>query len=285
MGNAPILRTDSFGLEWIIEREGKEWAECCREDPSDTLEDLAKKIGLDFESRDEWLRTRTEEDRQVFMVPNTILAVWAGDVNLAWKWKGKKGNFSLGKVAVRWNSDTRYLKRRGFKVEEIDIHKSNRSSQNVVDQVRRYTQSAWLHGVFFWGHGGPEHFGTGDNSWVVRYKDVVESLQYDLGFVLINACFSDHEHGDENITYWHPSNLLGKTTIHGPIEAGGRDLVAKTPNARFEGAKGILSPFQRLPFLRVKLPNIPFEAHHHPADILKPGEQGTDTWKLGDPVW
>lgn len=46
-------------------------------------------------------------------------------------------------------------------------------------------------------------------------------------------------------------------------------------NGIFRGAKGILNPFQRLPFFDHVKHNFVFNHHWHPADALKPGDRET----------
>lgn len=94
-----------------------------------------------------------------------------------------------------------------------------------------------------------------------------------MGFVMLNACFSDHKRGDTNIRFWFPTRPLVIQTFMGPLDRGGHDLVFS--DKFFYGAKGVLSPFQRLPIFRTRLPGIVFDTAGHPSDILKPGDQGT----------
>ena len=100
-------------------------------------------------------------------------------------------------------------------------------------------------------------------------------MNYKLGFVLLNACFSDYSAGARDIEYWFPDKPFRKQVKEGPIRAGGRDLLSGTQSSVFGGSKVILSPFNGIPGFKDKLPEIGFEAHDHPSDILSPGDQGT----------
>ena len=127
------------------------------------------------------------------------------------------------------------------------------------------SQQKMLHGLFFWGHGAPDFIANKDATWAVEYAAIVRQLQYKMGFVMLNACFSDHRAGDTNITFWFPNKPLQVQVFPGPLVAGGHDLVSA--NGIFRGAKGILSPFQRFPFFNQIRFKFPFDPHSHPKDV------------------
>ena len=77
--------------------------------------------------------------------------------------------------------------------------------------------------------------------------------------------------------FWFPNDPL-ELQDSGPVTCGGQDLLKENPYAKFYGSKGILSPFQRIPFLKLKFPGA-CTAADHPSDILKPGKQGTKVKK------
>jgi hypothetical protein len=68
-----------LGLEWIITRDGGARATACPSKPTDTVYDLAKKIGLDVNERSKWLRDTKGQPisglprpLQSVSVPNTV---------------------------------------------------------------------------------------------------------------------------------------------------------------------------------------------------------------------
>ncbi|MDZ7620317.1 MAG: RHS repeat-associated core domain-containing protein, partial [Patescibacteria group bacterium] len=257
--NNPVLLVDPSGLEWIVKRDGQSLAECCRENAGDTEAALAKQIGLDAGDIDKWL---TKNDGRSF-VPNTVYAVWAGEDVL----KIPGINLNLGKGTMKWNDDVKYLEHRGFKVVNQD------TPPLFVLSLFGASQLKTLHGLFAWGHGAPDSFGNKEQTWTATYAAIDKALNYKMGFVMLNACFSDHKAGDANITFWFPNKPLQVQVFPGPLVAGGHDLVSA--DGIFRGAKGILSPFQRLAFFSQIKHNFVFSHHWHPADALKPGDQET----------
>ncbi len=201
---------------------------------------------------------------QMLRIPNTIYAVWAG-------FETKIGDAVglPGKKFVRWDDDVAYLKNRGFHVIEANRPKD---FLNVLGDLSSNKQ---LHGFFLWSHGLPHRVdNVGGEKWTYRYSEMKAALNYGLGFVLLNACFSDHKSGDRDISYRAPHlGQFALQTLKGELDFGGRNLVSRY--GRFSGSKEILNPFQRLPdYFNLKLPGY-YTPHSHPRDFLKPGEQGT----------
>jgi hypothetical protein len=176
---------------------------------------------------------------------------------------------SLGKTGVSWDDDVSYLEKRGFKVANLN------AGGDFLAMIGDASKGKILQGLFFWGHGDPWAIYNGDGTWGVTYKQIISQLKYGMGFVMLNACFSDHKTGDTDIKYWFPNKPFEVQTYQGPVDFGGRNLLRDNPNAKFFGAAGILSPFQRIPILKFPLPGLLFTTAGHPSDILKPGDQGT----------
>jgi hypothetical protein len=172
---------------------------------------------------------------------------------------------NLGKSFVKWSKNVEYLRERGFAVDDAEV------PFNLVGAFDRSSGKRELHGVFFWGHGAPDGISNKDMSWEATYIVLKYALAYKMGFVVLNACFSDHSSAETNIKFWHPSRPFTFQTKR-KLDAGGHDLVS--PNGLFGGAKRILSPFQNIPFLRLKW-KFGFDPHHHAWEILKPGQQET----------
>ncbi|MHB1038450.1 MAG: RHS repeat-associated core domain-containing protein, partial [Pirellulales bacterium] len=292
--NNPLLLSDPSGLKWIVRREGRETAECCRENAGDSKEMLAKQIGLDPKKIGAWL---TEKGGR-FFVPNTIYALWAGDDVARFSLFGIEIN--LGKGAVDWYPDMTYLRNRGFKVDEVDVWQRGwkakeiresvdlgpqygpfrgwerirfQSDQKVLDLIGNASKNGELHGLFYWGHGAPDFIGTKDASWFVTYYDIVQKLNYRMAFVMLNACFSGYQRGEVVPRYFYPIPPYIFDFGPGRLVSGGRDLAFS--DRYFFGVRGVLNPFNRLPIFKTKLPELPFKAASHPFLILPPGAQET----------
>jgi hypothetical protein len=218
-------------------------------------------VGLDAADYDKWL---TEKNGRYY-VPNTIYAEWGGADVL------KAFDFSVGQKAVLWKKDVGYLEERGFKVIEEDANEFRPGNLTTILGVA--SDQKMLHGIFFWGHGDPTVMYNKDAKLIATYQSINKAIEYKMGFVMLNACFSDHKTGDENIEFWFPNKPFQVQVFTGPLVAGGHDLVSQ--KSIFRGAKGILSPFQRIPVFNEIKHNFVFSHHWHPADALKPGDQET----------
>ncbi len=284
---------DPLGLDWTIKRKGGEKAMAIKGDVDDTIESLAAIIGLDVANKDAWLTVPVGDD-DCYEVPNVVFSIWAGDG----KW--------IGKTTVAWSDDVKYLQERGFRVKEHDysvnwriVQTGERKLGNLkipvfgrepvahpdfLDALGSHTKNKSLHGLFFWGHGLPHLLASKakgsprkgqEANFIYGYDEMSKALDYKLGFVLLNACFTDYKAGDGDIDYWHYNKPFEMQNLPGQISAGGRDLSSGTAGHIFDGSKVVLSPFQRIPGIKTKLPDLLFEGHTHPSDILRPGDQGT----------
>lgn len=94
--NDAINRWDYLGLEWQITREGGVTATACSDSPDDTIDSLAKKIGLDPNEYKKWLATSDNrrvvkfEPQKTYLIPNSFIIVIGrgGDWFLAYARKG-----------------------------------------------------------------------------------------------------------------------------------------------------------------------------------------------------
>jgi hypothetical protein len=256
---------NAVGGGWSVERDpGRGRARAVVAGPA-TVAGLAAKVGLGVGEWPAWLGgaeqgagvgladgTEVGWDRldphaalapgQAFTVPNEVLMLWTGDLG------------RLGRWVVGWESDRRYLRAAGFRVREELIEEADESTAGrVVEMFAEGTEEKSLHGVFITGHGNPWGFGFRRN-FAVDYGDVAEALRYRLALVVINACQGG----------WGRADTRPDGTPVG-IRAGGRDLVADSPGARFYG------------ITRTLVPQIFFLANHtrHVRDLVRPGEQGT----------
>lgn len=104
--NSPVGRVDLLGLEWKVKREGQDTAPATC-DCKDTVDDLAKKIGLVAKEYKAWLQSddgkplptdasKPVGEQREFKIPNYVLAYWGGEM----------GKF--GKGWVHWNESVAY---------------------------------------------------------------------------------------------------------------------------------------------------------------------------------
>ena len=214
--NAPLDKVNAAVIG--IKRDGGPMADVvCG--PSDTIAQLAKKIGLDPAKYDSWLtiadggQMPTSADQQLgavrkFEIPNTIYAVWAGDDVL------KLFGTSAGRIGISWKDDIRYLQARGFNVVE------KLADNNFLTMIGTASANRTLQGLFYWGHGAPNYIGNKDGSWMVSYQSIVDKLKYGMGFVLLDCCFSDHKAKDPSVKFWFPNQPL-TLQDSGPVICGG----------------------------------------------------------------
>ena len=259
-----MLGTDPTGLEWIVKRDGGAKAEAIPSDPDiDTVDDLARLIGLDAREAENWLTITGDSVSPIlpirdssdpigwgycgrpprYFVPNTVLAVWLGDLG------------AIGRVAVHWGLNIQYLEQRGFKVEQRIQFENSESgfddSAAFLHRVSAVSAAKELHGFFGWGHGYTDGSGFTGHGIVIDYEEFSKRLHYKMGAALINACYSNR--GDARVL-----------------------LVSTSPSAVFGGHLGILDPsstgvggiWEGKPFEWVSYPI-------HWWHILRPGAQGT----------
>lgn len=179
-GNWRVARDPSSALAVAETREGE------------TVGGLAAQLGLDPAKWRFWLTVYAHEivvaggarlpsasltpdlplaAGQTFAVPNTITAVWAGDLGAA------------GRALVDWDRDLQYLAYRGFRVAR---HDRDQGDAAFVELYNRLGAAKALHGIFVTSHGCPASFGDGGDGFGVRYDSL--RAGYGLGFVLVNAC-------------------------------------------------------------------------------------------------
>jgi hypothetical protein len=235
---------------WLIHRDSSAFVAQAISADGDTIAGLAEMIGLGAEDGEwrAWLRadgstaelsaTSPLAAGQVFGVPNRVLMLWTGDL----RW--------LGRLAVGWEGERRYLEERGFNVREERVEKLGpNTEEDLLELFAKETEAKHLHGLFVTGHGNKYLFGW-RNELGLCYADVRDRLRYRLGLVILNVCNGG----------WRAGETDG-------IVAGGRDLLSSSPGARFHGVKHWLFP--RVFF---------FGGHaRRVRDVLRPGEQGTRT--------
>jgi hypothetical protein len=127
-----------------------------------------------------------------FLIPNTVICYWVGDVGIA------------GRLWVDWGASFSYLRDLGF---HADMHYHRKGSHLALQaMVVNDTWSRKLHGLYFWGHGS-EPFpadrlmsrSSGSGGSEPSWDDVLEfastgaalSRTYKLALGLIFACDSN----------------------------------------------------------------------------------------------
>jgi len=182
---------------WGIIRNGDSRAVAVPE-RGDTIESLAQLVGLDPEKWKNWLivwwwnNTGKPEfacqcqdllkaklrPGQIFRIPNTIVAYWAGEL------------LSFGKWWEEWKADLRYLEDRGFLVLVVNANghgPEGISTKEFEDMLKKLSRLGSLHCVFMWGHGFEGEFYVKFADESISYKKLADNLPYKLGFVLVNA--------------------------------------------------------------------------------------------------
>lgn len=244
--NDPINYVDPSGL-WRIQRRNGHVARAISEN-GNSIDTLARRIGLDEKEWKLWLTGWTAEKTQVllqngltkfvselktndkldggcgFFIPNSISMIWTGDLR------------AFGRWTRSWSQDRDYLQDRGFHVNEyIFGRKSSPTTEAVLDNIGEEARAGELHGLFIMGHGSPSGFG-GKKGFL--YSEVMGQLTYGLGLVIINACNGGWSRFDKDV-----GGVRGAT-----IDAGGRDLVVLARNnARNSRAAATLGREAHLP--------------------------------------
>jgi RHS repeat-associated protein len=188
-GNDAIDHWDLCGETWTVNRHGGSKA-TAEPEFGDTITDLANLLGLSASEYSRWLTAgigtmmpgRANQAMggcEHFEVPNTVVAYWAG--NLGW----------AGRWYVRWNSSVKYLRARGFKVDDIHHQKGNTWGLQqflITDSIEKE-----LHGLYFWGHGSfpyPAQYLVSDSGDAVLAFSS-PGLYYHMGLGLVFACDSN----------------------------------------------------------------------------------------------
>ncbi len=282
VGNGPSASADPLGL-WEILRQGGSKATAIAGE-NDILFDLAKEIGLDATQVNQWARlfsctgpvdppylmmqpvydiarrvTGIDPCRVWAEIPNTMLAVWMGDLG------------GGGRAAVNWTRDMRYMKSLGFKVNEKIT--AGGKAIGFASTVGSLTTSRDLHGAFVWGHGHPLFFGSKDSKEWIDHSDVVQALNYNLALVIQNFCHGDYSTGDSyRIRGWDWTTMTFMTDS-GPVDHGGRDWLADSPGALYSGKKGTLYPIGFFNPAGWKWATV--TDFDHVDEVISPGQQGT----------
>ncbi len=202
-------RVDPWGLKWKVDRNGGGKADAIPGDRNDTIDDLAKLIGLNSFESEAWLTLKNDNgmpfpglndpigwtycDLPEFQVPNTIYAVWAGEGGI------------FGAFFVCFADEVSYLQSLGFNVIAPENHNDGGAlvgprSIDYYNELKNLSSNKKIHGLYGMGHGNINYFFYGrrmgiDTVWVdeeriYNYKTSMSKLNYHLGFTLINACYS-----------------------------------------------------------------------------------------------
>jgi hypothetical protein len=114
-----------------------------------------------------------------FEVPNTVVAYWAG-------YGG-----GVGRWYVTWNSSVKYLRARGFYVDNHYHRKGDWMGLTRIFISRSVAKE--LHGVYFWGHGSypypAEELVSQSGDTVLRFSG--PGLYYRMALGLVFACDSN----------------------------------------------------------------------------------------------
>jgi hypothetical protein len=246
---------------WLVQREPKSNRASAVAAGGATPRGLAEHVGLAAAEWRHWLSRRVRDDSppdshlsakgypteddalapgEIVEVPNTVCFVWVGDLG------------ALGRWSVQWRGEIKYLHRLGFATREMIFrpNSSFSSAEHLFAELHTLSDHRELHGLFITGHGYPGGFSTRGGRTFFFYNELVKHLRYRLAFVVINTCNGGWSRTDPGVE----------------IEAGGRDLVADSPSARFYGIKRTLIP---------QIRPIQFDTCHA-WNLLKPGDQGTN---------
>lgn len=179
-------------MTWFIKRQGASKAVAVSDEESgEDMESLASAAGLLAAEFDNWASDLEEErgpagERRIkkAMVPNTVVALWAGNCG------------SLGRWWIGWQTNVKKMAAEGFHVVNVlDDLADNQLYREIVNRQGEKT----LYGVYYWGHGYGPYPSAGlctkrmlKNSLpLLRYEDLSETMRYTLGFAYIFACDSN----------------------------------------------------------------------------------------------
>lgn len=278
VGNSPTNYVDPSGLEWDVVRSKDEPYARVTAEQGDTLNDLAALVGLDPKQMSSWL-TYAEWARSpriayytnnpseplpagaTFFVPNTVGAVWCGDLG------------GTGRGVAGFNRWRDYMEELGFHVETRYLGERGTTRDSLLDWFQKTSSEKTLHGLFVYGHGDAEGFGSNKHEIFLKYKDVADKLNYQLGYTHLAVCDGGWSTADNpktttkgQIPFLRYILKHYKPNPSGPatIDAGGKDLVSGTDGHKFSGLKGIQFPLVNDGWIdRILDP------------LIEPGEQGT----------
>jgi len=233
VGSNPVGYVDPLGL-WKIKREGGKLAGAEAE-KDDTIEKLAKEIGLESAEFQKWLtltggKIKTPGGVKTLSglkakdvccpgekveIPNTVLAYWAGH-----DWVG----IIHGKTWVMWGTEVGTLKKRGFNVPE----KRGMTAADFEKYIQTSTGSKELHGIFFSGHGFDKTAGPpptsggvltdaekGGNGLYYSYFSAWNPA-YKPAFGVLFACYTQNAKSvfSSNAVFWGSSGVLVPHGFH-----------------------------------------------------------------------
>ncbi|MBQ4480766.1 MAG: hypothetical protein II943_09020 [Victivallales bacterium] len=179
-------------MTWTIKRQGANKAAAISDGQSgEDIHSLAQAAGLPASEFGSWASEIEERfgpagERLIkkAMVPNTVVALWAGNCG------------ALGRWWIGWKANLRRMASRGFHV--IDVSGNLTDNQFYYEIVHRQSDKT-LCGVYYWDHGYGPWPSTGlcakrmlgDSVSLLRYEDLRETLKYTLNFAYIFACDSN----------------------------------------------------------------------------------------------
>ena len=257
---------DPTGL-WKIDRAGGRKASAEAE-VGDSANTLADKVGLRRGEYRQWITMtkvrltsgstvslsslgRSDEicPGEVVEVPNTIYALWLGDL--------------ADSITTDYAQQVADLGREGFNVEAVSGVGSKRShvAPRVLTGVgfrgalRASSASRELQGIFVEGHGNPWDFYNSNRRFMVSYAQVDRQLRYRLGTTILNVCNGGWRAVDNPVirppSRWSISDqiyyqMYGDRYVPGPppstLPVGGRDLGSNSGEHVFYGLRRGLNP-------------------------------------------
>jgi hypothetical protein len=188
-GGDSVGEWDILGQKWTVTRNGGTKASAVPE-LGDTITDLADLIGLRASEYQRWLTAvpgtilpaganQVLAGCESFEVPNTVVAYWAG-------W-GR----GVGRTYVEWNPSVKYLRARGFYVDERYHRKGAKLALQKIIISESIAKN--LHGLYFWGYGYAPYPSTGlvsqSDDALLMYAS--PGLYYHMGLGLVFACDSN----------------------------------------------------------------------------------------------
>ena len=266
VNNKPVVATDPSGL-WQIQRNNAKNRATAKAEQGDTIQSLAKAIGLLPDEYKNWLtlpvgkiaiagnKGVTLDDLKVtdvittgqeVEIPNSIKMIWIGALE------------GLGMRAVSWSEDAMYYRNLGFSVGLVDYSPKNVTPDSyrsvLLRSLRQGTTEKTLQGIEVAGHGGFIGIQSQDRKVTVLYKEMMAKMKYRLGVVVLNVCMGNWSKDDKG--------FKGEAG-----DFGGRDLSSGFGDAVFMGTNKTLVPPWGFG---------PYKGTFHPWWALTEGKQGTN---------
>lgn len=225
-----------------------------------------------FKSISALLPTDVLANTDRFEIPNTIYATYCYDPSI-------KNTFG-------WYENLLDLRNLGFAVETFynesySVNQANEARSCFLNNIATLSESKYLHGIYWIGHGSQEYFTTHDGlengpgwaeewgpRWEVTYTvsnpltdfyAVDEQLEYKLGAVIIQACHS--KEGAELLAF-------------NPSEDSEDESVNQDDDRICVGFTGITYP--------MRIPAVLCWTDDNSAIGTFGGKQGTQTWSVFD---